>query len=91
MTKTEAAECIAALIEALSVYGDSVATAEVVATVATLPFDGDRATYIQTIADAARAVWQRKLTAATQRAQKVDWRVTAMAAMSVMPLSTTTH
>jgi hypothetical protein len=39
MTKTQVEECRAALIEALNVYGDAEATAEVLALVEQLPCD----------------------------------------------------
>ncbi len=88
MTKTQVEECRAALIEALNVYGDPAATAEVLAAVESLPADVDFNTYVDTFTDAARAVWQRKLDAATFRAQELEWQVVVM---DLLPMSTTTH
>lgn len=88
MTKAQVEECRAALIEALNVYGDPAATAEVVAAVQALPDDVDFNTYVNTFTEAARAVWQRKLDAATFRTQELEWQAVVM---DLLPMSTTTH
>jgi hypothetical protein len=77
-----------ALIEALDIYGDAAATAEVVARASALPHDD---TFVPSVAAIAREIWERKLTVATARAELATRRADALATMNTLPVSDTVH
>jgi hypothetical protein len=64
-----------AVVEALGPYRDEGAIAEVLALVGELEFTGDLHDYAKRIAAAARAVWERKVQAASERSQRAHERL----------------
>ena len=77
--------CWAAVTEALAVYGDEQATAEVLTEVSELLYEGDDEVYAQAVAAVARKVWQKKLDLVTDRIKQLEAETAALRAINRMP------
>ncbi|MBP7779489.1 MAG: hypothetical protein KA371_20415 [Acidobacteria bacterium] len=84
-------QCRAALIEALEPFGDSKATAEVLALVDALPFDGDQEAYVRSVAVAAQTVWEGKVAQADARAGVAEAQLAILRVANLMPESRHIH